>query len=514
MLLADAMHRFHQLIQSNRASVFSTGTDEHGQKVAKAAAAAGVQPITWCDSISAAFQSLARDFDVGPTHFVRTTQADHVAVAQSLWRRLRDNGFLYKDRYEGWYCVADESFATSVEDAVVDGKSVKVSSESGRPVEWMQEENYMFRMSNMTDHVRSWLDQEPSPVYPAKFADQVKSWLSSGPLHDLSVSRPRARLDWGVAVPDDADHTIYVWVEALASYLTAAAADGSGGLPVTSATNASAWPADVQVIGKDILKFHAIYWPALLMAAGLEPPKRLLVHSHWTIEGRKMSKSDGNVVDPRDLHAYCGREGLRYYLLREAVLHEDGRFSRLQLQRCLNSELGDTLGNLLSRCTAPAVNRDQVVWPIDRVPSDMLPKQLRQDIEKLPNVASQYFHDGYFNRGIEECMSVLRDTNAFVHSQAPWSLAKQVQTSAGESVKDISDRLQACLAVSLEAVRVASILLQPIIPITCGQALDKLSVPLDQRTWQHADAQSRPREEHKLSPHVSAILFRKLRDKM
>lgn len=435
--------------------------------------------------------NLASDFDVEYTRFIRTTDEDHVRVASMLWDVIDKKGLIYKDRYEGWYCVSDETFVTTVEDVVLDGKTVKVSSESQNPVEWTTEENYMFRMSAFSDQVLTWLNKNPDAVQPKKFYDMVHKWVSQG-LHDLSVSRPRQRLDWGIPVPGDHTHTMYVWMEALFNYLTVA---GYG-------TNSFTWPPTCQVIGKDIIKFHAIYWPAFLMAAGLQPPERILTHSHWTRDGLKMSKSKGNVVDPLQLLQQYGSEGVRYYLLREAVLHEDGNFSDVQMKRSINSELSDTLGNLLSRSVAPAVNPDQVLPACHGLESlcNSQTQHLIQELGKLPHVCEQHFEEGYWNRGIEEVIRVLRTANAFVTKEEPWNLVKR---------KD-SERLAVCLTLVLECVRVAAILLQPVVPRTSGKALDKLSVPVGERGWEWAGRQFDNRPTVKLSS-ASALLYTRVK---
>ena len=225
-----------------------------------------------------------------------------------------NRGLIYKSKYEGWYCVSDETFTTQVEDVHRDGQTVKISSESGNPVEWYQEENYMFKMSEFTERILGWLEENSQVIKPKIFYDLTKHWVSQG-LQDLSISRPRNRLEWGIQVPDDDTQTVYVWFDALLNYLTAARyLEGYKFI----------WPPDTQVLGKDILKFHTIYWPAFLMAAELDLPKSFLVHSHWTIDDQKMSKSKGNVVDPFVVSETFGPEALRYYLLREAVPHHDG----------------------------------------------------------------------------------------------------------------------------------------------------------------------------------------------
>ena len=311
LLVADAIHRFKQL-QGVDNTIFSTGTDEHGIKVQRAAEAKGVEPQVFCDQISERFQKMTIDFNSSNTTFIRTTDIQHKEIVHKFWNKLQENGHIYKSKYQGWYCSSDESFVTTVEDVTKDGVTKKVSSESGHEVEWIEEENYMFKLSQFQEPLLRWLDTKPAVIVPDVFHALVKQIVSKG-LQDLSISRPSNRLSWAIRVPNDESQTIYVWLDALANYLTVA------GYPETKL-----WPPDLQVIGKDILKFHAIYWPAFLIAAGLEAPRKILCHSHWTISDLKMSKSKGNVVDPFKKADHVTSEGLRYFLLRQGLPHQDG----------------------------------------------------------------------------------------------------------------------------------------------------------------------------------------------
>lgn len=293
-------------------TIYSTGTDEHGIKVQRAAEGKNLDPQIFCDQVSCRFQKLCQEFNASNTHFIRTTDANHKEVVQKFWNKLKESGHIYKSKYQGWYCSSDEAFVTNVEDVTKDGVTKKVSSESGNEVEWIEEENYMFKLSQFQEPLLKWLDTVPPVIIPNSFHSLVKQTVSRG-IQDLSISRPSSRLSWAIPVPNDESQTIYVWLDALVNYLTVA------GYP-----DAKQWPPDLHVIGKDILKFHAIYWPAFLMAVGMEPPRRILCHSHWTISDEKMSKSKGNVVDPFKKALEFSPEGLRYFLLRQGLPDHDG----------------------------------------------------------------------------------------------------------------------------------------------------------------------------------------------
>lgn len=312
-LVTDAIFRFENLVNpQNKIRIFTTGTDEHGIKIQQAAQKADTNVASYCDNISERYRNLFQQFQIGHTDFIRTTEKRHKIAVQHFWGRLNDNGFIYKKEYAGYYCVPDETFLTEAQLTTNPKTGEKVSSESGHPVEWTKEENYMFKLASMQQEILRWL-KDGDRIKPKKFEKILMDFLDD-PLPDISVSRPASRVNWGVTVPRDDSHTVYVWLNALVNYLTCV------GYPEA----VSEWPPTLQVIGKDILKFHGIYWPAFLMAAGLEPPKQLLCHSHWTVDGQKMSKSKLNVVDPSEQANVYTADGMRYFLLREAVLHSDG----------------------------------------------------------------------------------------------------------------------------------------------------------------------------------------------
>ncbi|CAH1967738.1 unnamed protein product [Acanthoscelides obtectus] len=360
-VIADAAQRWQRILEKDSTVVFSTGTDEHGSKIQQAASTRDISPSLYCATVSEHFKRLADKFDIGYTNFVRTSEEKHKNTVVKFWNKLSEKGHVYKSSYEGYYCVQDETFLTETQLKEVkteNGADMLVSLESGHPVEWTTEENYMFRLSKFREDLIHWLRNNENVVRPKKFHKILLDMLSNE-LQDLSISRPVTRVHWGIPVPEDDSQTVYVWLDALINYLTAS------GFGKDEGVFSRAWPPDVQVIGKDILKFHGIYWPAFLLASDLELPRTILCHSHWTVNDEKMSKSKGNVVCPFDRSHTYSTEGLRYFLLREGVAHSDGNYSDTKVLRILNSELADTLGNLLNRCTGTVLNPRQIFPKID-----------------------------------------------------------------------------------------------------------------------------------------------------
>ncbi|KAF4104634.1 hypothetical protein G5714_013965 [Onychostoma macrolepis] len=341
---ADCLHRYKLLKGYN--SRFATGTDEHGLKIQQAASNAGQEPLSFCTEVSERFKHVFQRCSISYTDYIRTTEPRHRQAVEHFWTVLQSKGFLYKGTYEGWYSTPDESFLTptQVTDSTdSEGRPIKVSTESSHKVEWMKEDNYMFRLSDFRAKLLHWLRSNPKVIQPVKFHDLVLRWLEDD-IPDLSVSRQKSRLQWGIPVPGDPEQTIYVWLDALVNYLTVV------GFPQN---HSQWWTAVHHVVGKDILKFHAIYWPAFLMAAGLPLPQVIYVHSHWTVEGKKMSKSLGNVINPLDAIEKFSVDGLRYFLLRQGVPDSDCDYYDDKVVKMCNSELADALGGLLNRCTAP-----------------------------------------------------------------------------------------------------------------------------------------------------------------
>uniref|UniRef100_A0A1A8G4D6 Methionine--tRNA ligase, mitochondrial n=3 Tax=Nothobranchius korthausae TaxID=1143690 RepID=A0A1A8G4D6_9TELE len=505
-VIADCLHRYKQLQGFN--SRFATGTDEHGLKIQQAAEAAGKDPLTFCTGVSERFKHLFSSCSISFTDYIRTTELRHHQAVKHFWSVLWNQRLIYKGVYEGWYSTQDESFLTpSQVGTALDslGKEVKVSLESGHKVEWMKEENYMFRLSSFQSQLVDWLRGNPGVIQPERFYNAVLQWLQED-LPDLSVSRHRNRLQWGIPVPGDTEQTIYVWLDALVNYLTVV------GYPDE---HDQWWHKAHHVIGKDILKFHAIYWPAFLLAAGLPLPQVIHVHSHWTVGGKKMSKSLGNVVDPLEHSQKFTNDGMRYFLLRQGVPDSDCDYTQDKVIKLLNAELADSLGGLLNRCTAPALNPDQVypAFCSQSFHGDQGGRAVTDDlhmlaaVESLPAVVEKHYESMHVYKALEAISGCVRQTNGFVQRHAPWKLDR----------RDRRDQrwLDTVLHVSLECLRIYGTLLQPVVPEMSNKLLTRLGVPPGERSWTALNFLPRsqgldsPFEGRPLGPE-SGVLFSRL----
>ena len=487
-LLANAHARYTRLQRPGENTIFSTGTDEHGLKVQQAASRANKTPAIFCDDVSEKFRNLFDKCNIDYTSFIRTSSDQHKHVVSKVWTQMTDKGDLYKSEYSGWYSVQEEAFVPEGSVEQREGGQT-VSSETGQPLEWASEVNWMFRLSQYQEALLRW-HRDSAPVSPPLFRGQVTAWITEG-LIDLSVSRPASRLHWGVPVPGDPEQTIYVWIDALCNYLTVARYPDLGGH----------WPPSVQVLGKDILKFHSIYWPAMLMSLGLELPQRLLVHSHWTVDNVKMSKSLGNVVDPDTLSDKYSTEGVRYFLLREGVPHSDGNFSETSMAQLLNLELADTLGNLLNRCSAKGVNKLNTIpkYPSEYRGNSQLAQELENQMKNAKDMVGESYDQFNFYQGCVHIMSMLRLANQFVQEQQPWTLKHELER----------DKLHWVLSLTFECLRISGILLQPVVPDLASRLLDKLNVEAGLRGWSEAAASTRA-SDATLRP-GKTVLFNKIR---
>lgn len=504
-LMADAQNRFQRLLSPQSNTLFTTGTDEHGLKIQRAASTAGTEPREFCNNIAKQFKEVFTMMDVEPHVFVRTVENRHKLAVAHFWNMLETRGHIYRGMYSGWYSASDETFVP--ESQILDvtdknGNVQKLSSETGNALEWMEEDNYMFRLGTFKQQILDWV-QKDDVVKPKIFQKILLRALETD-ISDISVSRSSERLRWGIPVPNDDSQTIYVWLDALVNYLTAA------GYP----DKTEIWPPHCHVVGKEILKFHGIYWPAFLLAAGLELPRSLLVHSHWTVEHQKMSKSKGNVIDPVACAREFGVDGLRYFLLREGVPHSDGSFNEQKMLNLLNAELADTLGNLLSRCTGKVINPDQVFCTIDDEEFHMrcLPegKLLVKLVRALPEIVGKHYSDFNYYHGLEAIMATMRSANQFMQIQKPWELARDPTSKK---------HLDTVLGVTLETLRVGGILLQPVIPDLSDRLLTQLSIPDDKRYWSDvrepfaALTGRQQKGGHKLTP-TSSVLFQRIRSEL
>ncbi|HJU18315.1 MAG TPA: methionine--tRNA ligase [Stellaceae bacterium] len=450
----DALARFMRL--DGYRVRFLTGTDEHGQKVEKSAQAAGVSPQQFTDRVSAAFRAMTRLLDISNDDFIRTTEARHVRGVEALWRVLEQRGEIYLGRFAGWYSVRDEAFYDESE--LVDGKAP-----SGAEVEWLEEENYFFRLSAWQDRLLAYYEANPDAVAPKSRRNEVISFVRSG-LKDLSISR--TSFSWGIPVPGNPRHVIYVWLDALANYITEI------GYPdVNNPDFTSFWPADLHMVGKDILRFHAVYWPAFLMAAGLAPPRRVFAHGWWTVEGQKMSKSLGNFITPDSIVETYGLDPVRYFLLRELPFGSDGDFSQRAMIGRLNGDLANDFGNLAQRVLA-MINRNCDAAVPAPGPLSAADNALLDHARALLPVLRDHMAEQAFHLALEAIWRVIALANRYVDEAAPWTLARTDRA-----------RMNTVLYVLAEVIRHLAILVQPFVPGSAGRLLDQLAAGPEERDF-------------------------------
>ena len=460
MAACDALARFMRL--DGRKVHFLTGTDEHGQKVEKSARAVGEEPIAFCDRVSQNFRDVARLMNISNDDFIRTTEPRHIHACQALWRAIaagkspkgREN--IYLGKYAGWYAVRDEAFYDEKELTV--GADGKKRAPSGAEVEWVEEPSYFFRLSDWQDWLLQYYRAHDLIAPPAR-RNEIVSFVTGG-LHDLSVSR--TSFTWGVPVPDDPKHIMYVWFDALTNYISAI------GYPdVEGDAFKSFWPADLHLVGKDIIRFHCVYWPAFLEAAGLAPPKRVFAHGWWTVEGEKMSKSLGNVISPKELVDQYGLDPVRYFVLRELPFGSDGDFSRRAMINRINADLANGLGNLAQR----------VLMLVNKNCGGRVPKHGQRTVAEntfsaavraLRDTVRTYFEEQAFHRALEAIWDVIARADRYIDEQAPWALRK--------SDPERMETVLYCLADSLRQV---GILVQPVMPSAAEKLLDQLGIPRD-----------------------------------
>lgn len=459
-IACDVLARFKRL--DNFDVFFLTGTDEHGQKVAQAAENAGITPQEFTDRVSQNFRDLIPFLNFSNDDFIRTTEARHKEACQALWRKLVDAGAIYLSKYSGWYAVRDEAYYG--EDELKDGPNGKKIAPSGAECEWVEEESYFFRLSEWGDKLLEFYERNPDFILPESRRNEVISFVKGG-LRDLSVSR--TRLNWGVPVPDAPGHVMYVWIDALTNYMTAA------GFPdIEGEKFKKYWPADLHMVGKDILRFHAVYWPAFLMAADIAPPKRVFAHGWWTIEGQKMSKSLGNVIAPADLVARYGVDAARYFLLREVPFGNDGDFSHQQAVQRINSDLANGLGNLCQRTLSMIHKNCDAAIPAPGPLGDADRTLLEQAQNTLLSGVRAELDRQRFHRAIEHIMKLVYDANAYIDEQAPWALKKTDPA-----------RMGTVLYVLAETIRCLALVMQPFTPDAADKLLNQLGIQDDRRDF-------------------------------
>ncbi|KAI1016852.1 hypothetical protein LB504_006993 [Fusarium proliferatum] len=496
MVLADVIKRWKQI--SGHEAYLATGTDEHGMKIQQAALGVEIPPKEFCDNNAHKFKDLAEHANISHDFFIRTTDQEHKDVVQQFWLLLKARApeglGLYKGKHEGWYCVSDECFYP--EDLVQSsispqtGRKMMVSKESGNKVEWVREDTWFFPLSKYKEKLLQFYDENPTWIQPADRMNEVRNWVQDH-LEDLSVTRPAKRLSWGVKDPEDPDNTIYVWVDALVNYLTTS---GFGTKWQVGDKDTGIWPADMHVVGKDIIRFHAIYWPALLMAAGLPLPKKILCHNHWTMSNRKMSKSVGNVVNPFFAVQRWGLDALRYFLMRNGNYKSDSDYANESIAAIYEKDLQANIGNLFNRIARVR----KVAWStIEAVefakagrfenPGETLSTSspiflsLEKSLQSLPEEIRTHMDQNQVNHALQHIFWLLQDTNRFVSETEPWKIVKEQDANA-------RTRLNWVIYRSAEALRIAGILLQPVMPEKATQLLDGLGVKPERRTVEYARA--------------------------
>jgi len=451
-LACDMLARFKRLDGFD--VLFLTGTDEHGQKVEKSAENAGVEPLAFCDKVSSRFRDLAAAMNFSNDQFIRTTEERHKIAVQHLWKELVKKGYIYEDKYAGWYSVRDEAFYG--EDELLKGENDEKLAPTGAPVEWLEEPSFFFKLSAFEEKLLELYEKKPGFVMPKSRLNEVKSFVKGG-LQDLSISR--TTFNWGVPVPNATGHIMYVWIDALTNYLTAT------GYPNTESDGYKKfWPANVHIVGKDILRFHAVYWPAFLMAADLPLPERIFAHGWWTNEGQKISKSLGNVIDPFELIDSYGLDAVRFFLLREVPFGNDGDFSRKSFVLRCNADLANGLGNLAQRTLSMIYKNcnEKIPNPSEYTSEDNI---LLDNIKVTLNRVRSHMDNQAFHLALDAIFTQAAAADTYVSVQEPWKLKKTNP-----------ERMETVLYVLAEAIRQIAILIQPIMPQSADKILQQLGV--------------------------------------
>jgi len=455
----DAIARFQRL--RGRDVYFLTGTDEHGLKMAQAARERGLEPAVFAEEMSSYFREMDEKLNISFDRFIRTTEPDHHRASQAIWQAMADKGDIYLGRYEGWYSVRDEAYYG--EEELITADSGEKLSPQGTLVEWTVEESWFFRLSayqeRLLDHYRS----HPDFIRPESRRNEVMRFVEGG-LSDLSISR--TSFDWGVKVPGSENHVMYVWLDALTNYITGV------GYPDDTEQWRRYWPADVHVIGKDVVRFHAVYWPAFLMSAGIPLPKQVFGHGWLLSRGEKMSKSVGNVVDPDDLIRLFGVDQLRYFLLREVTFGQDGSYSSEAIVNRVNADLANSFGNLVQR-TLPFIAKNcggklPFGGKEDSADGELLSKVAIATRHELPD----HFGQLELSQGIEAWLRAVFACNKYIDTQAPWKLKNTDP-----------ERMTAVLATLYVAIRDLAIAIQPVIPRSAEQLLDTMGIPVGERSY-------------------------------
>ncbi len=471
-IICDTLARFYRL--NNYDVLFTSGTDEHGLKVEKAAKKSGMSPNSFVDKVSQNFKELLRKIDSTNTDFIRTTEKRHKVACNKFWNVLCEKNQVYLSKYKGWYSIKDESFYQEKE---LLKKNDSFFTTDNEKVEWIEEESFFFKLSEWQSSLLNYYKKNPEFIQPKSRRNEVVSFVKSG-LKDLSISRTSFK--WGIKVEENSNHIMYVWIDALVNYLT------SLGYPNLNKKK-EYWDECIHIIGKDILKFHAVYWPAMLMAADLPLPKKIFAHGWWTNEGKKISKSLGNTIDPNKVIDSFGLDQLRYFLLREVTFGQDGDFSENALKNRVNSDLSNNLGNLIQRTIKFLFKNFEgaVPYQLDKNVLECYPLNdaydLFEKVEKLVNNLE-------LNKAIEEIFMFISGLNKYMDDSEPWNSIKKDKESTGKILTQL-----------IEGFRIIGIILQPFLPISSKLLLDTLNIDNKLRTFENLNSNNIINKGHKLN---------------
>ncbi|KAF2156908.1 hypothetical protein K461DRAFT_220169 [Myriangium duriaei CBS 260.36] len=528
MVLADVMKRWQVL--KNRPAVLCTGTDEHGLKIQQAAVKADRDPQSFCDSGAEVFKQLALRANISFDYFVRTTDQSHKEAVEYAWTVLEERGYIFRSKHEGWYSISDEAFyPDSAVHIILDprtGHKKMVSKETNNEVQWSSESNYHFRLSAFRDRLLEFYEANPEWITPAHRMRDVVAAVEEG-LQDLSISRPYDRLKWAIRVPTDSSQSIYVWLDALLNYASKAGYPWPPG-----SKHQNWWPADVHVIGKDIVRFHCIYWPAFLMALDLPLPKRIMTHAHWTMENQKMSKSIGNVVNPFWAVDRFGVDTMRFFLIHHGGLEDDSNYDNAHIVGRYQTDLQFRLGNLASRlmnnkmhdmrigveryggnpeileqdCKECQIEMPKNLKEHNRVNWQMT--KYRKMLLALPHAVDDHMRKMEPNKAVQLLMTTTYAANAFLQNQAPWDIFKTLTQGSNEDDAELlKRRLHCTMFLMAETLRLVGIMLQPFMPEKSGILLDMLLVEKDQRSFKDAQLCGDRKYGRTASPDKAGLLF-------
>ncbi len=476
-ILTDAMARFKRL--DGHDVHFLTGTDEHGEKVMKTAEENGITPLDFATQNANGFIEMTKMLGMSNDDFIRTTEDRHYKSAQAIWKKLKDKGDIYLGKYEGWYSVREEGYFT--EDELTDGEDGEKLSPNGTPVKWVEEESYFFKLSEYTDKLIAYYEAHPEFMQPESRRNEIMSFVKQeGGLRDLSVSRHKDRLSWGIPVPDDTDHVMYVWLDALTNYITAI------GYPDEDGEQFKKYWGDNEdvfhVIGKDITRFHCIYWPAFLMAADIKLPKTVFAHGFINVQGEKMSKSIGNVLSPSAMVETYGLDQIRYFLMREISHGNDGNFSHETAVERMNADLANGIGNLAQRTLSMIYKNCDGAIP-DHGEFTEADCGLMNEAYALRDQMNVHVKKFHIHRALEDVIKVITAADGYIDAAAPWKLKKEDP-----------ERMKTVLYTLAEAIRCIAIALKFVTPTGADKILDQLEIDKDERLFSHAN------DKYKLKP--------------